>query len=79
MSKKVKVCIKDSLITLMVLAAAFGISVLLQDVLDISEHITTLFVFAVFIISLVTNGFWYGIISTVASVIAINYAFNIII
>ena len=76
MSKKVKACIKDSLITLMVLAAAFGISVLLQDVLDISEHITTLFVFAVFIISLVTNGFWYGIISTVASVIAINYAFT---
>lgn len=74
--KKRKTYIKDSCFTLLIMAIAFGISILLQNVLDISEHITTLFVFAVFIISLITDGFIYGIISTIASVIAINYAFT---
>lgn len=60
----------------MILFSAFAISIVLQDVLDISEHVTTLFSFAVFLISLVTDGFWYGIGGTVASVIAINYAFT---
>ena len=68
--------IKDSALTLIIFATAFGISILLQNVLDISEHVTTLFAFAVFLISLFTDGFWYGIVSTVASVIAINYAFT---
>ena len=73
---KTKNYIKDSALTVFVLLAAFGISILLQDVLDISEHVTTLFAFAVFIISLITEGFWYGIVSTIASVITINYAFT---
>ena len=73
---KTKRYIKDSVLTLIVFAMAFGISILLQNVLDISEHVTTLFAFAVFLISLLTDGFWYGIISTVVSVIAINYAFT---
>lgn len=63
-------------VVLLILASAFGISVLLKDVLAISEHITTLFVFAIFLISLLTDSFWYGICSTVISVIAINYAFT---
>ena len=76
MSNKIKKYIKDSVLTLLIMATSFGLSFLLQDVLDISEHITTLFVFSVFIVSLVTDGFWYGIVSTVISVIAINYAFT---
>ncbi len=73
---KIKRYIKDSVLTFIIFAIAFGISVLLQNVLEISEHVTTLFAFAVFLISLITDGFWYGIVSTVASVIAINYAFT---
>ena len=73
---KLKKRTKDSVLTLIIFASAFGISILLQNILDISEHVTTLFAFAVFLISLLTDGFWYGIISTVVSVIAINYAFT---
>ncbi len=73
---KLKKRIKDSVLMLIIFASAFGISILLQNILDISEHVTTLFAFAVFLISLLTDGFWYGIISTVVSVIAINYAFT---
>ena len=73
---KIKRYAKDAFLTLIIFAIAFAISTLLQNVLDISEHVTTLFAFAVFLISLITDGFWYGIVSTFAGVIAINYAFT---
>ena len=76
MKRKINQTVKNSSLMLLIMSAAFGISFLLQDVLDISEHITTLFAFAVFLISLVTDGIWYGIIATVLSVVAINYAFT---
>jgi len=76
MSKKTKNYIKDSALALLVMSIAFGICILIQNVLDIAGHITTIFVFAVFIISLLTNGFIFGIIATVLSVICINYAFT---
>ena len=76
MSKRTRDYIRDSLLTAVIMAAAFGTSFLLGDVLDIDEHITTLFAFAVFITSLVTDGFVYGIVAAVTGVIAINYAFT---
>ena len=77
MKGSTKKIIRDIALTVLIMSAAFAISVLMQDVLDISEHVTTLFVFAVFMISLLTDGFWYGVVSTVVSVIAINYAFTL--
>lgn len=76
MNKKTKELIKDAALMLLILSAAFFISMLLQNALEIDEHVTTLFAFAVFIISLLTNGFLYGIIATAASVIIINFAFT---
>lgn len=68
--------VKDIILTVFTLIGAFGISVFLQKVLTVDEHITTLFVFAVFIISLVTDGYSYGIVSSFLAVVAINYAFT---
>ncbi len=68
--------IKDLTITLFILLATTGISVILQNVLSIDEHITTLFVFAVFIISLVTSGYFFGIMSAIISVVLINVIFT---
>ena len=76
MSQKTVSRLKDIGLTALILAASFGIGILMQRVLDISEHVTALFVFAVFIISLVTDGFLYGLVSAFLSVIAINYAFT---
>ena len=76
MNKRLKSIAADISITVLILVSAFSVSILLQDVLEIDEHISTLFAFAVFLISLTTNGYWYGAISTVISVIAINYAFT---
>lgn len=73
---KAKKYVKDSLLTLLVFASAVLVSILLRDVMDISEHVTAVFTFAVFIISLVTEGYWYGFISAIAGAITINYVFT---
>lgn len=67
---------KDSLITISLLGAAFGISSLFQYIFEVQEHITTLFVFAVFLISLLTKGYVYGILAAFVGTIAVNYAFT---
>ncbi len=74
--KKIPDYIKDSLITIALLSLAFGISVLFQYIFEVQEHITTVFVFAVFLISLFTKGYTYGILGAFAGAIAVNYAFT---
>lgn len=71
-----KFIIKDILITAVILSISFLISLLFQNVFGVEEHITTLFVFAVFLISLMTQGYVYGIIAAFIGVIAVNYAFT---
>jgi two-component system sensor histidine kinase KdpD len=71
-----KKILKDIAIMVGVLAFSYGSGFLLQYVFDNWEHITTVFVFAVFLVSLFTDGYVYGIIATFAGVIAVNYAFT---
>lgn len=68
--------IKNILFTIISLAFAFGLSMLFQHIFDVQEHITTVFVFAVFLISLMTEGYIYGILASFAGTIAVNYAFT---
>lgn len=49
---------------------------MLQDVLTMQEHITTVFVFAVFLVSLITDGYLYGILTAFLGVIAVDFAFT---
>jgi len=44
--------------------------------LNVHEHISTVFIFAVFLISLLTDGYFYGVASAIAGTLAINYAFT---
>lgn len=74
--KKWKLALRDTTITVFLLCSAFCVSVLLQDTLEIPEHVTTTFAFAVFLISLWTQGYVYGIIAAFCGTIAINYAFT---
>ena len=73
---KTKQIINDSLITVSVLVLCFALCLVIHNILQIEEHITTVFVFAVFLISLATNGYIYGIIASVIGTIAVNYAFT---
>ena len=76
MSKKSKRVIRNSIISVILLSLAFGASIFLQKVLFADEHIATLFVFSVFVISLLTDGYAYGMIAAALSVALINFAFT---
>lgn len=68
--------IKDSLITVAALGFAFGLSLLFQYIFEVQEHITTVFVFSVFLIALLTQGYVYGVAAAVIGTVAVNYAFT---
>ena len=67
---------KDIAKTVSILVAAFFICIVFQNIFAIDEHVTTLFAFAVFLISLTTEGYVYGIVSAFIGTLAINYAFT---
>lgn len=74
--KKLALNTRDLGIVCLVLCLSFGISLLLQYVFQVREHITTVFVFAVFLVSLVTRGYLWGIITSFIGTMAVNYAFT---
>lgn len=64
------------MITLISLACAFGLSLLFQYNFHVREHVTTVFVFAVFLISLMTQGYFWGVTAAFIGTVAVNYAFT---
>ena len=74
--KKIFDYIKDTLITIVLLFSAFDISLLFQYIFEVQEHVTTIFVFAVFLISLFTKGYVYGVVAAFVGTVAVNYAFT---
>jgi len=74
--KKYASYIKDTLILIAILSLSFFISGFLRDVFDVRENVTSVFIFAVFLISFLTQGYVYGIIGAFAATILVNYAFT---
>ena len=74
--KKTNRYIKDILVTVIFLCLAFVVSLLFQYIFKVQEHITTVFVFGIFLISLLTDGYLYGILASFIGTIAVNYAFT---
>lgn len=72
---KLKKIIKNSLVSSGIFLTAVILGIQFQK-LDVEEHITTIFIFAVFLISLITEGYLYGIVSAIAGMLAVNYAFT---
>ena len=68
--------IKNILIMFASLLCAFVASLLFQYIFDVQEHITTVFVFAVFLVSLLTEGYIYGVVAAFVGTVAVNYAFT---
>lgn len=71
-----KKLINNIVITVLILSIAFLISVMLKEILDVAERTTTVFVFAVYLISLWTDSYLYGIIASLVSVLLVHYAFT---
>ena len=71
-----KKIIKDILFAAAILGVMFALNIVVQEQVDTRNLIPMTFVLAVFIISMKTDGYMIGILSSVASVFAVNYAFT---
>ena len=70
--KKTRFWLWDVLITVGILAGCFCLCLILQEFFDIPEHFSTLFAFAVFLVSLTTNGYIYGLVAAFVSMLLVN-------
>ena len=68
--------VKDIILAIIIISLSFVLSIFFQNELAVDEHITTIFVFAIFIISYISDGYILGIISSLLSVLLINFAFT---
>lgn len=75
--KKYIYIIKDGLFSLLILSAAYGVNLFIQPIYQSQSLVPMIFVLGIFIIALKTNGYFWGIISSLVSVFAVNYAFMI--
>jgi len=73
---KTKQHLKDGIFTLGTLVAAFALNLLLAQWFDTQTLIPTIFVLGVFLISWRTQGYLWGVIASLVSVLAVNYAFT---
>ena len=73
---KWKQCGFDILRMLLLLAGAFGCSLLIQTYFQTSFFVPMILALAVILVSLLTQGYVYGIISSLCSALCMNYAFT---
>lgn len=75
MKKLEKITIK-TVFTAMVLIVSFAISLFIVEMTEMYSVVPAFFTLAVFIIALVTRSYIYGIVSSLISVLALNFAFT---
>ena len=68
---------RDFAITALILIFAFSLCFVFQSVFGESEQITNVFIFAVFLVSLATDGYFFGIASAFVCLLTFNYAFTL--
>lgn len=68
--------LKDSLLSLLILALAFGFSLLLQTIQPSESLVSLVLVLSVFLVSLSTQGYMWGILSSLISVLIDNFVFT---
>ncbi len=74
--KKEQMVIKDILITIVILVICFLSCLYIQSIFKDSSLISSIFVLGAFLTSVFTQGYLYGIISALISVLAVNFAFT---
>lgn len=78
--QKLKICaprsLKGWLIYLLAMLIASLLCIMLQHVSTSDVHVPIIFVLVVLVVSLLTDGYFYGILAALTSVIAVNYAFT---
>ena len=67
---------RNLLKTVVILGMAFALCAALQLVSDTDFHVPLIFVLAVLMVSLSTDGYLFGLLASVFSVVGVNYAFT---
>ncbi len=67
---------QDLLRTMLILGLAILVCFIFQAMFGESEQITNVFIFAVFLVSLWTDGYFFGIAAAVVCMLTFNYAFT---
>ena len=67
---------KDTLFSILIFCSAFAVNLLIQKLFTTQTLVPMIFVFSVFLISLKTHGYCYGITSAIVSVFAVSFAFT---
>ncbi len=73
---KTKFPLRDLLITVSMLGISFGLCLAIQNLYEDSPLIPAIFLLAVFLTSVLTPGYLWGVISALVSVLAVNFAFT---
>lgn len=73
---KPKQVLRDFLLVLLLLSAAFFLGLLLQNFFHSQSLVSMVFVLAVFLISLITQGYFCGVFASLAGVLIDNYVFS---
>lgn len=68
--------LRDWLVFIFIIIMTSVLCIFLQNVSDSDFHVPMIFVLAVLIISLMTEGYFYGIFAAFLSVLAVNWAFT---
>ncbi len=74
--KKYKPFILDGIYTLITLGLLFAINLAIEIIFDTRTLVAMLFVLGVFLISLKTHGYFWGVFTSLISVLLVNYAFT---
>ena len=75
MKKSVEI-LKNTLITLAILCLCFLLCLILKYIFNDSALISAIFVLGVYLVSVLTPGYIYGISSALISVLMVNFAFD---
>ena len=68
--------LKGWLVYLLTMGIASLVCIMLQHISTSDVHVPIIFVLVVLIVSLLTDGYFYGILAALTSVVAVNYAFT---
>lgn len=74
--KRVSLGIKDAAVMLMTLGVCFAFGLLIRGALGEERLIPAVFILGSFLTSILTEGYIFGVISALLSVLAVNYAFT---
>ena len=69
-------CIRDFIVTIVILGVTFLINLVLQRIFKAQSFSSDVFILGVFLISLKTEGYLWGIAASLVSVLAENFAFT---